>query len=105
MGGGRAWEEEPEGGKNWEAWNTLEKLSLFRVLAPCDTTELKQYKLPQGPVLREAVFREEVRERETETTRPVHFQVPSDQRSTNSGDIQGPVNREATRPLSVAQGT
>lgn len=27
--GGEGWEKEPEGGKNWEAWNILEKLSFF----------------------------------------------------------------------------
>lgn len=55
VGWGRAWEEEPEGGKNWETWKTLKEPSCFESTGPMLTTELRQHKLPQGPGLREAV--------------------------------------------------
>lgn len=61
------WEEDPEGEKNWEACDTLEKLFFFFFkqpgLASSAATELRQYKLPAGPVLREVVLKEKIRER------------------------------------------
>lgn len=56
------WEEDPEGEKNWEACDTLEKLLFFFFflkkpgLASSAATELRQYKPPEGPVLREVVL-------------------------------------------------
>lgn len=74
------WEEDPEREKNLEACNTLEKLSSFFFkkpgLASSAATELRQYKLPGGPVLREVVLKEEIREKYT--IRSVFFQAPSD---------------------------
>lgn len=59
------WEEDPEGEKNWQACDTLEKLFFFKQpgLASSAATELRQYKLPEGPVLREVVLKEKIRER------------------------------------------
>lgn len=60
------WEEDPEGEKNWQACDTLEKLFFFFKqpgLASSAATELRQYKLPEGPVLREVVLKEKIRER------------------------------------------
>lgn len=77
------WEEDPEGEKNLEVCNTLEKLSssfffFFKKpgLALSAATELRQYKLSGGPVLREVVLKEEIREKYT--IRSVYFQAPSD---------------------------
>lgn len=45
-------------------------------LASSAATELRQYKLPGGPVLREVVLKEEIREKVTK--RLVYFQARSD---------------------------
>lgn len=45
-------------------------------LALSAATELRQYKLSGGPVLREVVLKEEIREKYT--IRSVYFQAPSD---------------------------
>lgn len=88
-----------KGKKNWEACNTLEKL-FFPPEAwagLCATTELRQDKLSEGPVLIEVVLKEKMRHRQTDKKVSL---LPASY--TKQAPIAGTplVSREATR-LSV----